>query len=100
MWKQLIDLGKQYIGLARKTDQHELDIKDLRQGLNDVRREMTDLRNEVRALTQIIQEVKWERKYDRDMAARDRENLILRLETYLLRKERGLPAPNADEPLF
>ncbi len=65
-----------------------------------MRRDLNDLRDEIQALTKIIQEVQWERKYDRDMAARDRENLILRLETYLLRKERGLPPPDPNEPLF
>ncbi len=49
MWKQLIDLGKQYMALARKTQQHEDDIKDMRQGLKDVRQDLKDLREEVRA---------------------------------------------------
>ncbi len=97
MWKQLIDLGKQYLGLARKIDQHELDIKDMRQGLNDVRRDIKDLREEVRALTQIIQEIKWEQRHDRELAARDREILILRLENYMFRNERGLPPPGLDD---
>lgn len=84
MWKQLLDLGKQYISLARKTEQHEADIKAMRQ-------EMKELGEELRALTKAVQQGQWEQKYDRDMAARDRENLILRLENYLLRADRGLP---------
>ena len=72
----------------------------MRQGLNDVRREVTELRDEVRALTQLIQEVKWEQRHDRELAARDRENLILRLENYLLRNERGLPSPGTDDKPF
>lgn len=84
MWKQLVDLGKQYISLARKTEQHEADIKAMRQDLKD-------LREEVRALTQAVQQGQWEQRHDRDMVARDRENLVLRLENYLLRADRGLP---------
>ena len=41
---------------------------------------MKDLSNEVRALAKAIQQLQWEQKHDRDMAARDRENLMLRLE--------------------
>jgi len=52
---------------------------------------MKELRDEVRALARAVQQIQWEQKHDRDMAARDRENLILRLENYLLRAERGLP---------
>ena len=84
MWKQLVELGKQYISLARKTEQHEADIKAMRQ-------EMKELSEELRALAKTVQQGQWEQRHDRDMAARDRENLILRLENYLLRADRGLP---------
>ena len=49
------------------------------------------------ALTQIIQEIKWEQRHDRELAARDREILILRLENYMFRNERGLPPPGLDD---
>ena len=45
----------------------------------------------MRTLTQSVQEMHWEQRHDRDMAVRDRENLILRLENYLPRADRGLP---------
>ena len=57
---------------------------------------MKELQKEVRALTQAIQQMQWEQRHDRDVSARDRENLILRLENYLLRAERSLP-PGSDE---
>ena len=99
MWKQILDLGKQYIGLARKTEQHEIDIKDIRQALNDVRRDVKDLRDEIQALTRTVQETKWEQRNDRELAGRDRENLILRLENYLLKNNRSLP-PGSDDQSF
>jgi hypothetical protein len=84
MWKQFLEFSKQVISLARKSQQHETDIKEIRQ-------ELKQLGEEMRGLTTAIQQVQWEQRHDRDMAARDRENLILRLENYLLRAERGLP---------
>ena len=88
MWKQFLEFSKQVIALTRKSQQHESDIKEVQQ-------ELKDLTKEVRALAQAIQEIKWEQRHDRDMAARDRENLILRLENYLLKNNRGLPpGPN------
>ena len=38
-------------------------------------------------------------RHDRDVAARDRENLILRLENYLLRSERQLPPGKLQDEL-
>jgi len=52
---------------------------------------MKEVRQELRALTLAVQQMQSEVRHDRDMAARDRENLILRLENYLLRQNRGLP---------
>jgi len=49
------------------------------------------MRQELRALVQAVQQLRFEQQHDRDMAARDRENLMLRLENYLLRHDRGLP---------
>ncbi len=93
MWKQFLDFSKQVIALTQKSRQHEADIKEVQQDLKE-------LRNEVRALTQIIQEVKWEQRHDRELAARDREILILRLENYMYRSERSLPPPELeDKPL-
>ncbi len=87
MWKQFLDFSKQVIALTRRSQQHETDIKEVRQ-------EMKELRDELRALTKVVQQIQWEQRHDRDIAARDRENLILRLENYLLRAERGLPPGN------
>lgn len=84
MWKQLLELGKQIVSLTRKTQQHEGDIKELRQ-------EMKEMRQELRALSQTVQQIQFEQRHDHDMAVRDRENLMLRLENYLLRHDRGLP---------
>jgi len=31
MWKQLLEFGKQIVALTRKTQQHESDLKELRE---------------------------------------------------------------------
>lgn len=85
MWKQLLNFGKQIISLTRKTQEHDADIKEIRQ--------------ELRALSETLQQMQFEQRHDRDMAARDRENLLLRLENYLLRSERGLPPGGPESPL-
>lgn len=93
MWKQFLDFSKQVIALTQKSRQHEADI-------TGVQRDLKELRNEVRALAQLVRDVQWEQRHDREMAARDREILILRLENYMFRNERGLPPPGLeDKPL-
>jgi len=44
-----------------------------------------------------VRDVQWEHKYDRDMAVRDRENLMLKPELLLTRSERGLPPPGLED---
>ena len=78
MWKHLFELGKQILSLTRMTQQNEVDVKQLRE-------EMKDVRQELRALILAVQQMHFDMRHDRDMAARDREKLILRLENYLLR---------------
>lgn len=58
---------------------------------------MKGLREELQTLTQTVQQTQWEQKHDRDMAVRDRENLILRLENYLLRADHSLPPGSGED---
>ena len=71
MWKQLIELGKQIVSVTRKTQQHEADIKELRQ-------EIKELRQELRAVAVALSQMQSDVRHDRELAARDRENLMLR----------------------
>lgn len=84
MWNQLLNFGKRLISLAQKTQQHEEDIKKLQQA-------DTEQDQRIDRLSEIVQRLLFELERDRDMNARDRENLLLRLENTLLRFERGLP---------
>lgn len=92
MWKQIWEYGRQLVALASSSKQHENDIKAMRQ-------ELKELRGDLNALAFALQQTQAEQRHDRDMAARDREVLLLRLENFLLRSERGLPPPAlSDEP--
>jgi len=95
MWKQSLEIGKQIFGLMRKSQQHDDDIRALRQEVKEIHEELHELSNTVRWLViarEHDREVAIrEREHDRDVATRDRDNLLLRLENALLRFERGLP---------
>ncbi len=60
--------------------------------------ETSALRDETHAMLarmdaeQAVQQMQWEQRHDRDMAVRDQENLILRMENSRLRAERDLPS--------
>lgn len=84
MWQRLPESGKQVIALTARSQQHETEIRELREELRDVRQEL-------QALIQAVRELRLEQQQDRDVAARDREDLTLRRENCLLRHERGLP---------
>ncbi len=78
------------MSLIAKTGRHETEIKELR--------------DEVRKLSATIQDLVFERRQDQEraehaqqLAERDRELLVLRLETKLLRYERRLPQPADDD---
>ncbi|MBV9852811.1 MAG: hypothetical protein JO250_24390 [Armatimonadetes bacterium] len=64
-----------------------------------LQQELAAMRQELRELTQTIQQIQAEMRHDRDMAARDRENLILRLENSQLRSERQLPPGKLQDEL-
>ena len=92
MLKDAVGFAKQVLGLTRKSQQHEDDIKALRQEIKEVRQEL-------RALAEAAQQQRFEQQRDRENGALERENLLLRLEL-LLRAERHLPPaqpPNQDE---
>lgn len=83
MLKDAVGFAKQVLGLTRKSQQHEEDIKGLRQ-------EVKEVRQELRALAEAVQQQRFEQQRDRETGALERENLLLRLEL-LLRSERQLP---------
>jgi len=84
MRKDLIALGKQVLSLTSRSQQHEEDIKQIRQ--------------ELRAVVQALRHQQNERKRDRDNTAHERENVTLRLENLLLLSGRVLPPGEAREP--
>jgi len=86
MWKRLFEFGKLIASLTQKSREHEADIKQLQQDVKDVRLEL-------RAVSEMLQLLRVEFHNERDVQARDRENLVLRLENTLLKFERRLPSP-------
>ena len=51
-----------------------------------------ETRQEIKELAQLARDWRHEQLRDREIAAHERENLVLRLENALLRSERNLPA--------
>jgi hypothetical protein len=87
----ILQHGKALFALGQKVERHQLDIRALDERL-------ADLRREVETLAAAVQELRLQQQHDRDMAAKDRENLLLRLENYVLRAERRLPPPEPEDP--
>ncbi len=83
MFKQLYDLVKQLLLLARETQQNKAEIKELRQELKD--------------LTAIVQRLAYEIHRTSENEAHEREKLVLRLENDLLKFERRLPSGKSDK---
>jgi len=84
MLKDLVAFGRQLFALARKSQEHEADIKELREDLKDVRVKFDELAFEVKQLA-------LELRHQRAEAEKDREILMLRLENALLKHDRALP---------
>ena len=99
-WQDTYKYAKLVMSLVAKTDRHETDIKALQA--------------EVQRLSDSLQDVIFERLRDRDnaeyarqlalrdreMAAKDYELLLARLEVKLLSYERGLPPPASSEDIL
>jgi hypothetical protein len=92
MIKQIVEFSKQVLALTKEVQKCRTDITEIRQYDREQDQRIDQLVEAVRTLT-------YELKHDRDMSARDRENLVLRLENELLRFERRLPpAPTSGTP--
>ena len=83
MFKQLYDLVKQLLLLARETQQNKAEIKELRQELKD--------------LTAVVQRLAYEIHRTSENEAHEREKLVLRLENELLKFGRRLPSGKSDK---
>ncbi len=60
--------------------------------------QVREMRQELRQVAQAVQQMQAEMLHARDMAAREREHLLLRMENLLLRSERRTPPDNTPEP--
>ncbi len=99
-WQDTYKYAKLVMSLVAKTDRHEADIKALQA--------------EVKSLTTAIQQMAFDRQRDQDkakyarqlalqesqIAAKDHELLLSRLETKLLQYERRLPPPTSSEEVL
>lgn len=84
MWKEILEYTNRVINLSQKQKQHEEDIKSLRQ-------EMKALTMRVDQLTDAVQQIAFELRRTQEVSAKDRENLLLRMELALLKSGRELP---------
>jgi hypothetical protein len=78
MWKDFLDYAKQLLALAQDTRENKAQIEKQQRQIEE--------------LTLIVQRLMFELLRDRDLAARNRENLLLRLENEMLKFERRLPS--------
>ena len=62
-----------------------------------MREEFRALRQDMNGLSRLVERVIFEVQKDREAAARDRENLVLRLENALLRSGKSLPPKDSDQ---
>jgi chromosome segregation ATPase len=97
MWKQLVELGNKVFALVRKTEQHETDIKDLREELKGVRQDIKEINQKLDRLAEALQRVSFEHQRDRENAETQRELQRLRLENLMYRFERRLPPGNSQD---
>ena len=86
-WQQTYNFAQQVLTLMKRSDQHNIEIKELQR--------------QVKELTAALQQVAIQMQRDRDkaeftshLAGKDRELLLSRLETKLLRYERNLLPPD------
>ncbi len=83
MWKSFLAFAKRVVSQYKIFQQHEEDIKRLQ--LADKTKD-----ERIERLAAAVQRIAIELEQDRSLSARDRENLVLRLENTLLRSERGI----------
>jgi hypothetical protein len=83
MFKQLYALARQLVTLM--------------QDVQKLKAEQKEFRQELRALIDIVRQLKYEQQRDRENATHEQEKLLLRLENALLRFERRLPPGSAAE---
>ena len=73
MLKSLLEIIRQLVGYANDTQKNTADIKSLQADFDD--------------LSDTVRQILFEIDRDRQIGARDRENLLLRLENALLKNE-------------
>ncbi|MBC7529721.1 MAG: hypothetical protein H7308_19505 [Chthonomonadaceae bacterium] len=79
MLKSLLEIIRQLVGYANDTQKNTADIKALQADFDD--------------LSDTVRQILFEIDRDRQIGARDRKNLLLRLENALLKNEqRALPS--------
>ena len=84
MWEKIVEYGKQLFSLTATQQKHSEEIKELRDEVHGLHQEMNDMKR-------LMELVLMELQRDREMAQRDRENLLLRLELALVKSGKELP---------
>ncbi len=68
MWKQLVELGNKVFALIRKTEQHDADVKELREDVKAIQQDIKEIRQELRMIAQTLQEVRFEQQREKENA--------------------------------
>jgi hypothetical protein len=99
-WQQTFDYARQIYSLTKSSTRHDTEIKELRDELKKLSASVQQLifdqqrdRDRAEVVLQLIEK-------DRQMAAKDHELLLSRLETKLLQYERRLPPPASSEDVL
>jgi hypothetical protein len=92
MLKELIEFGRTLMELVRKSRGHDEQIKQLHSDVASLNRRFDEL-------TDVMRELSFQLRQDRENRARETEILRLQLENALLRFERRLPSTGeSDDP--
>ena len=88
MWDKILDYTQRLININARVDKSDERTAALKQ-------EVSEMKTEIVMLTEAIRIIRGEQLQDRQNAAYERENLLLRLEVALLKQGRGelTPAP-------
>lgn len=93
MLKPVIDFGRQILGLTRNVEKAKADIVEARVDMKELRQDVSELRRELRDMAHAIEILALRQQSERDSAAKEYENLVLRLRIALGEHGRLLPPP-------
>lgn len=89
--KRVWDFSRQVLSLTEDVQEAKTDIRELREALRDIQLDFESLQSKFVDLTHVVEKMALQMLHEREVAERDRRELMLRLEMTLERFERRLP---------